>query len=122
MGKDPYPDLKFDQKAASAAVTQLQDVIKLLSTQTTNRVKKANAIGPPNWTGTYSDQFFKNELPRMKSQAASLVTELQGLITTINTASQNAEWYQAQNDQANGTHIVAPGPLGQPPPSAGPTI
>lgn len=115
MGKEPYPDLKFDYGAANAAITQLQAVIRLLTTQTSNRAGKANAMGPPNWTGTYSDQFYQSELPRMKSEAAALVTKLQRLITTIDNAAQNAELYQTQNEIAKGHMILAPGEPGQTP-------
>lgn len=116
MGKEPYPDLKFNYGAANAAITELQAVIRLLTNQTDNRTRKAQTMGPPNWTGTYSDQFYQGELPRMKSQAAALVTKLQALITTIDNAAQNAQSYQAQNDAANGHITLAPGPLGESPP------
>ncbi|MBO0706963.1 MAG: hypothetical protein J2P43_05320 [Candidatus Dormibacteraeota bacterium] len=122
MAKEPYPDLKFDYGAANAAITQLQAVIRLLTTQTNNRVTKANTIGPPNWTGTYSDQFYQGELPRMKSQAAALVTELQRMITTIDNAAQNAQWYQMKNELAKGNKILAPGLPGETPPSGGVTV
>lgn len=122
MGKEPYPDLKFDYGAASAAITQLQAVIRLLTTQTTNRTSKAGAMGPPNWTGTYSDQFYQSELPRMKKQGAGLVTELQRLITTIDNAAQNAQWYQTQNDLSKGNKILAPGLPGETPPSGTATV
>lgn len=115
MAKEPYPDLKFDYGAANAAVTQAQAVIRLVTTQTANRTSKAMAMGPPNWTGTYSDQFYHSELPRMKRQAADLVTELQRLITTIDNAAQNAQWYEMQNEIAKGNKVLAPGPLGETP-------
>jgi uncharacterized protein YukE len=109
MGKEPYPDLKFDSQAAVDAVTQLQAVVKLLHTQTSNRATKAKQMGPPNWTGTYSDQFYQNELPRMKTQAGTLISKLNALITTINNAENNYEYYKGQNDIANGKTILAPG-------------
>lgn len=111
----PYPDLKFDYGAANAAINELQAVINLLTSQTNNRASKARDMGPPNWTGTYSDQFYQNELPRMKKDAGTLVGRLQSLITTINNAVQNAQSYQTQNDIAGGKTILAPGPPGQTP-------
>lgn len=109
---EPYPDLKFDAASAADAVRELQAVVNLLTTQTGNRVANATKMGPPNWTGTYSDQFYSNELPRMRRDAGTLVDRLNALISTLNTAAQNAEYYRMQNDLADGKKILAPGPLG----------
>jgi uncharacterized protein YukE len=109
---EPYPDLKFDAAAAADAVRELQAVVTLLTTQTSNRVTNADKMGPPNWTGTYSDQFYQNELPRMKKDAGTLIAKLNGLITTLENAAQNAEFYKMQNDLADGKKILAPGAPG----------
>lgn len=114
---EPHPNLEFDHRAAADAIAHLNAVINLLKIQTEARTSKAKKMGPPNWTGTHSDSFYGTELPRMRKEAATLVRRLQGLITTINTASQNANEYANENNRWHQTHDPHPSPSPQPPPT-----
>lgn len=114
---EPHPNLTFDHAAAADAIAHLHAVIKLLKAQTNARTSRAKAMGPPNWTGTHSETFYGTELPRMKKEAATLVSQLQGLITTIGVASQNANEYANENNKWHQTHDPHPSPSPQQPPA-----
>lgn len=100
---EPHPDLTFDHAAAQAVIDQANAVIKLTHTQTDARVTSATTM-LKHWRGSYADDFFKNELPRMRSGAGSLVTELQNLVKQMETAmahasvfaGDNSKWHQQQ--------------------------
>lgn len=121
---EPHPDLKFDHGAATAAINELTAVVNLLRTQTTSRSIKAKDMGPPNWTGTYSEQFYNSELPRMTKEAGTLIGKLQALITTITNASNAANTYAQENSAWHKQNDPQPIPTGvpqQPPSTSNPT-
>lgn len=111
---EPHPNLKFDEAAAHAVIEKAQSLIKLTRTQTEARIKKATTM-QPNWKGHYADQFFQNELPRMRKDAANFITELQNLITQMNTAINTAHQFAQQNATWQAQQQKTPSP--QPAPS-----
>lgn len=121
MGGEPHPNLQFDYAAAHDVITQAQNVISVLHTETSARSQKAQGMRP-NWKGNYADKFFGTEVPRMKSEAGNLVTELQGLITQMNAAISTANQWAQQNKTYNDNHQPKPSPSPGPAPTppAGP--
>lgn len=118
---EPHPNLQFDYAAAHEVINQAQNMITALRTETTARSQKAQQMRP-NWKGNYADQFFGTEVPRMKSQAGDLVTELQGLIKQMNGAISTANHWAQQNTTYNNNHQQKPSPAPGPSPTppAGP--
>lgn len=116
---EPHPNLQFDYAAARDVISQAQNMINALRTETTARSQKVEQMRP-NWKGNYADQFFGKEVPRMKTQAGNLVTELQGLITQMNGAISTANQWAQQNTTYNNNNVpkpsAAPGPTPTPPP------
>lgn len=120
---EPHPDLHFDHAAARAAINELTAVINLLRTQTHNRATKAKDMGPPNWTGTYSEQFYNSELTRMTDDAGTLIGKLQALITTISNASTTANTYAQENaawHKSNDPQLIPSGVPQSPPSTSNP--
>lgn len=116
---EPHPNLQFDYAAAQDVIAQARNVISVLHAQTSARSQKAGQMRP-NWKGNYADQFFGTEVPRMKSDAANLVTELQSLITQMNSAISTANQWAQQNQTYKDNHqpkpSPSPGPSPTPPP------
>lgn len=106
---------QFDHQKAQALIDKLNDAIRVLKSQTHDRSTKAQAMQTKkDWTGPYADQFFGTEVPRMKNGASGLITQMQGLITQLNNASDSANTAMSTWQWNNEPH-PSPGPAPSPP-------
>lgn len=90
----------FDSAKAQALITKLNDAIRMLTNQTTNRNVKAQAM-EKHWKGAYADQFFETEMPRMRYDAALLTSQMGALVTQLSTAIESyqtahGQWWKQQ--------------------------
>lgn len=108
---EPHPNLKFDYAAAQAVIDQAQSLISITRNQADGRVKRASNM-EPNWKGHYADEFFQNEMPRMRSDAANLIQELQNLIKQMHAAIDTAHEFAQQNANWQQQNAPTPIPLG----------
>ncbi|MGH3767929.1 MAG: hypothetical protein ACRDTX_22745 [Pseudonocardiaceae bacterium] len=110
---------QFDHGKAHDLVEQLNSAIHVLNEQTNDRVTNAKSL-QKNWTGHHADQFFGTEVPRIKKQAADLVTHLQNIISAVQAADAAAVAAEAQwqKDQPQPT-AAPPGPAPTPPTPGG---
>lgn len=104
---------QFDHAKADAVITKANATIRMLRQQTSDRKSKAKTM-QKTWTGHYADQFFGTEIPRMSNQAAKLITELQGLITQLHKAAEDAQSASSAWINANSPK-PSPGPAPTPP-------
>lgn len=106
----------FDSAKAQALIDQLNDAIHLLTTQTTNRTTRAQAM-QEHWKGGYANRFFENEMPRLRGDAAFLTARMGALISQLNSASEAATQASAQYRRAHEPPQGpgAPGPAPTPP-------
>lgn len=79
----------FDQAAASAAITALQDTVTLLQNQGPTRDRLARTA-LQEWSGPDATTFSTQRYPALKTHSTTLIQQLNGLITTISDASRAA--------------------------------
>ncbi|MFZ0214402.1 MAG: hypothetical protein WAM30_00500 [Candidatus Dormiibacterota bacterium] len=80
---------QFDQAAAQAAITALEDTVTLLQQQGSNRDRLATKA-LDQWSGADANSFRGSRYPGIKSQTATTISRLNSLITQIGDASTKA--------------------------------
>jgi len=102
----PYADpVQFDQGKAQAAIDALNAALSKLRNDQQVRWPKGNAM-LVTWTGPYADQY-RGELQRMLSDSGNICQAIEGQITTISNAIEEAKrrqranqaWHDEQNQQ-----------------------
>jgi hypothetical protein len=102
-GGPPYPDVVFDYGKANTLVSQLDDLIKVLSQQQKDRQTNGQSLLPPgkgDWTGRYANEF-SNDLKTQWNDIGTLMTTLQSLRNRVSAAITSAQQEQRRRQQAN---------------------
>jgi hypothetical protein len=100
---------QFDHGRAHDLVEQLNSAIRLLNQQTNDRVANAKSL-QKNWTGHHADQFFGTEVPRIRTQAANVVTHMQNIIYAVQGADARASAAEAEWQKRQPHPLPTPGP------------
>lgn len=102
--KEPYPDpVSFDHAAAQAALTELDTVIKQLTTYLGND-KTLRDKARDGWTGPHADLFNTSKTEGwqyIELGGGNLKSALQKLYKQIQQADSDATQIQKQHDAAN---------------------
>jgi uncharacterized protein YukE len=107
---------QFDHDKARHLIEQLKTAIRVLNQQTNDRINNAKTM-QRNWTGHHAHQFFGTEVPRIKNQAANLVTHMQNIIRAVQGADEAASAAETQWQKKQPRPLPTPGTAPSPPPS-----
>jgi hypothetical protein len=80
---------QFDQAAAQAAITALEDTVTLLQQQGSTRDRLATKA-LDQWSGADANSFRSSRYPGIKSQTATTISRLNSLVTEIGDATTKA--------------------------------
>ena len=103
------PAPQFKQQAAENVASCLQDAIKNLRQQRSDRHERARKLRE-DWKGGYADQFFTSEEPAIERRAEAMITRLQHLLKQLAKASE-----RAQEDETNWEASNLPGAVASAP-------